>query len=501
MRRNLIGVVVVLAILGGFLALRRGGQHVVGVTLDQMLATLPPGTTATHGATDYDPLGDTLTVHDLVLNRAGRKAAFASVVTVTGARLKALQAVFDPNAYPDGRPAWTDRRPLLGHVDIKALEIEPATPDGQALTVRHVVLDQLSGRPFIRPPTLPNRSAPDFQADAMEALSFQSYAAEGIALTSQGPGQLSIGQFTMTGYDRGTLADYTIKGIDFALPAGKPPVTFSLANIDIKGIDLRAVVAALAAFAGEDPVARRKTMASAYAAMKVQTFDLDGLALKLSPGPRIGLASLHSDNSGAEGGVRRGSMALSALSIAADDTVMPAATHGMLQRFGSDRLVLDEDGEGAWNEPAHHFDLNRLDLTARDLGVLHLAASLDGVDRAALRSQDKAARRAALMNVAIVHLSAGFDDKSLVGRIIGVLAMQQNIPPEQVRAAAAMPLAALSVLIPDQPDAAAQISAFLDHPHSLRITLDPPSPVSLAQVSSLPMPERAHALGLKIEAK
>jgi hypothetical protein len=194
-------------------------------------------------------------------------------------------------------------------------------------------------------------------------------------------------------------------------------------------------------------------------------------------------------------------MTLGGLSIAADDAPMPAASHVMLQRFGTDRLVIDEDGEGAWDEAKHHFDLNRFDFTARDLGVLHVTASLDGVDRAAFGSTDTKARMAAIMNIGIVHASAEFDDRSLVGRVIGVMAMQQNVPPEQVRAAAAMPLAALSVMVPDQPDAGAQISAFLDHPHSLRITLDPPSPVSLAQVASLPMPERAHALGLKIEGK
>lgn len=497
MRRNLIGVVVVVVILGGFLALRRGGQHVVGATLDQMLAALPPGTTATHGATDYNPIDDTLSVHDLVLKRDGHKAASAAVVTVTGAQLKALQAVFDPNAYPDGHPAWTNRRALLGHLDIDALTIEPDAPDSPPLTIRHVALDRLSGRPFIRPPTAPNRSAPDFQADAASAMSFQNFAMDGVAIAQEGHGHLGVSGIGLTGYDDGTLAGGGIKGIDLTVPSGKQPLTFSLANIAIKGVDLRPVVSALSEMAGEDPLARRKTMASASAALKVQQFGMDGLAMKLSPGPRIGLASLHTENSMADG-VRHGAMTLSGLSIAADDTVMPAASHLMLQRFGSDRLVIDEDGEGSWNDAAHHFDLSRLDFTARDLGVLHATASLDHVDRAAFGSQDQAARKAAIMNIVIGHVSVEFDDRSLVGRVIGVMAMQQNIPPEQVRAAVAMPLAALSVMIPDQPDAGAQISGFLEHPHSLRITLDPPAPVSLAQVSSLPMPERAHALGLKI---
>jgi len=142
-------------------------------------------------------------------------------------------------------------------------------------------------------------------------------------------------------------------------------------------------------------------------------------------------------------------------------------------------LRIGDHGEMADGRKAQH----------RDLG---------GIDRAGLNATDPAARRAAFMGVVVSHAALWFDDKSLVGRVIGVLAMQQNATPEQVRAEAAMPLAGLSMLLPDEPDAAAQVSAFLDHPHSLRISLDPPAPVSLGAVAAAPITERAHMLGLKI---
>ncbi len=498
MRRNLIGVLVVVVIAGIVLAVRVGGRHEARVTLDQTLASLPPGTTATHGVTDYDAITDTLTIHDLVLNQDGHKLGSAGLVVTKGAHLDALRAVFDPDAYPDGKPAWTNRRALLGHLDVQSLRIEAVTPDGTPLLIRHAVLDGLTGRPFIRPPTPPNRSAADFQADVARALAFGVVAVDGVDVSTEGRGHFGIGSAGLADYDTGKLGSFHVDSIEFAAPQAKRPVSFSLAKIALAGADLRAVLTAVAASAGQDPAARRQAIAAAYAESQLAQFDMDGMALKIAPGPRVELASFHSQGSRQADGVSVGSAALRGLSVAADDSVMPEQAHAMLQRFGSDRVVLDEDTEAAWTEATKHLDLSRLDLTARDLGVLHFTASLDGIDRAGMNAPDTATRLASFMGVRVLHAALWFDDRSLVGRVIGVLAMQQNATPEQVRAEAAMPLAGLSMLLPDEPDAASQVSAFLDHPHSLRIALDPPAPVSLGQVARAPMTERAHMLGLKI---
>jgi hypothetical protein len=487
MRRNLIGVLVVLVIAAAVLAFRIGGRHEVRATLDQMLATLPPGTTATHGATDYNPITDTLTIHDLVLNHDGRKFGSAGLVVAQSAHIEAIRAVFDPDAYPDGKPAWTDRRALLGHLDIQSLRIEPGQPDSPPLLIRHATLD-----------TVANRSAADFQADAARAVTFHLVTLEGIDLSRDGQGHFGVSSASLTDYDSGQLGDGRIEGVEISVPQGSRPVSFSLAKIAIGSVDLRSVVAALGASAGQDPAARGRAVAGAFSGAHGGRFDLDGMALKITPGPRIDLASFHSQSVLKADGAAVGSGALHGLSVAAEDSVMPPATRDMMQRFGADRVVLDEDGEGTSNPATRHFDLSRLDLALHDLCTLHLTASLDGIDREGLRATDIKVRGAAIMQIVIDHAALSFDDKSLVGRVIGVLAMQQNSTPEAVRAQAAMPLAALSMLLPDEPDAAAQITAFLDHPHNLRITLDPPTPVSLAQVAAAPMQSRAHMLGLKI---
>jgi hypothetical protein len=498
MRRNLLGVLLVVALAAIFLAVRFGGRHEVRAKLDQALANLPPGTTATHGATDYDPITDTLTIHDLVLTQDGQKRGSAGLVVAKGAQLEALRAVFDPDAYPDGKPAWTDRRSLLGHLDVQSLRIEAVTPDGTPLLIRHAVVDQLSGRPFIRPPTPPNRSAADFQADVARALAFGTIEVDGVDVTREGRGHFGVSSAGLTGYDTGKLGGMRVEGVELSAPQARRPVSFSLAKIAIGGADLSAALESFAASAGQDPAARRRAVAGAYT--QVGQFDLDGMALKIMPGPRVEVASLHSQGSRQADGVSVGSASLRGFSVAADDSVMPEQAHAMMQRFGSDRLVFDEDTDAAWNQATKHLELSRLELTARDLGVLHFTASLDGIDQAGMNATDPATRRAAFMNVVIAHAALWFDDRSLVGRVIGVLAMQQNASPEQVRAEAAIPLAGLSMLLPEEPDAASQISAFLEHPHSLRISLDPAAPVRLGAVAAAPMTERAHLLGLKITA-
>jgi hypothetical protein len=500
MRPILIGVLVALIVAGGFAAVELGGSHVARTTLDETLAALPPGYTATHGGTGYDAITDTLTIHNVVLSRDGRKIGHADKVTLSGAHFAALRAVFEPDAYPQGRPAWTDRRPLLGNLAVDALDIEPDGPGSAPLTIRQIVLDGLSGRPFIRPPTPPNRSAPDFQADAGSALSFQAFNVAAIDLVDPAAGHFALSKIGIDGYDAGQSGGMRIEGMDFAATRIKVPVTFSLADIVLGAADLRPLLTALANSAGQDPRERQQALAAAYGESHLARIDVDGLALKISPGPRIGLTSMHAESKQMPDGVRDGTGALRGLSIAADDTTLPPESHLLMERFGTDRIVLDEDTAGAFNTESGHLNLQKLDMTLRDLAGLHMAASLDGFDRVAMRSTDPAVRRQAIGKITINHVALEYDDHSLIGRIIGTIAQARNVSPEDLLALAARPLMSLNMLVPDQPDAGAQVTSFLEHPHVLRITLDPPAPVSIEQLRTVPVPQRAHMLGLKISA-
>jgi hypothetical protein len=91
-----------------------------------------------------------------------------------------------------------------------------------------------------------------------------------------------------------------------------------------------------------------------------------------------------------------------------------------------------------------------------------------------------------------------WNDASLTGRLIRMAAAKQGLTPEQLKAGLALPLASLPVLMPEQPDAGAQIQAFLDGQHQLSIRLNPPTPVGLDEWKATPGPGKAALLGVQV---
>ena len=56
------------------------------------------------------------------------------------------------------------------------------------------------------------------------------------------------------------------------------------------------------------------------------------------------------------------------------------------------------------------------------------------------------------------------------------------------------------MMVPNQPDAADQLTSFLNHPGTLTITMIPPQKTTLAQIALAPVPARAQMLGFHIKA-
>jgi hypothetical protein len=106
-----------------------------------------------------------------------------------------------------------------------------------------------------------------------------------------------------------------------------------------------------------------------------------------------------------------------------------------------------------------------------------------------------------LLTTPIEHATLEWDDSGLVKRTLAAAAAQMHTTPDVIRGQMAMPLVTLGLLIPDQPDATDQVTAFLNHPHTLLVTLNPPQKVTFAEVSQAPAETRAHLLGVRIVAK
>jgi hypothetical protein len=127
---------------------------------------------------------------------------------------------------------------------------------------------------------------------------------------------------------------------------------------------------------------------------------------------------------------------------------------------------------------------------------LHISADLNGVP---LTQQDPAHMADAFRDTKLIAADIRWDDASLAGRLFKVAAAQTGKSEQELRATIAMSLLGIAAVLPDQPDAADQINAFLDGRHSLEITLAPPAPVRLGDLASVPVPDKAHVLGVKIK--
>ena len=236
---------------------------------------------------------------------------------------------------------------------------------------------------------------------------------------------------------------------------------------------------------------------SAFSGMSYESFDVAGLKVDVSPGPRISMRDLEGKFPAADGtGIRTGEGSMTGLTLALKDTVIPPTASAVIAAFGMDSLTIDVTGKAHTNEAAQHTDFAE-DIVLHSLGTLHLAADIAGYDTAAAKTDPKAALMATTLNNATI----AWTDAGLVDRSLNAAAAQMHTTPSVIRAQLAMPLVTLGLMIPDQPDATDQVTAFLNHPGTLTVTLTPPQKVTFADIAAAPTEGKAHLLGVHIQAK
>jgi hypothetical protein len=496
-RRVLLGAGAVVVVVAGFLALRSATRQQAGQAVDQglaqIVAALPPGTSLTHGSTDYNPLTSVLTVHDLVLSRADGSVVTADSMTIAGADTQSFHDVFDPARYPDGRPAWTARRLMVADVSLSGMHMAGhGKPDAEDVTFRSVTLHRLSGRPFSLPPTAENRARKSFQADAALAFSLDSLDVQGMSALSAKAEKVAIGSFLVSDYDGGKLGSAALK--DFSVEAADKhgrTVHFQLARMGVKNLDATPALEGLRQTGRSDRALLAK---SSYG-----SFGMGGLALNVPNGPLITLQDARAEQAEdtGSGGGQTGRGSLQGLTLALGDTQVPPNAQPLLEAFGMKSLTADIDASSHSQAAGRDKELKE-DITLRDLGTLHLHASISGYDASLVQP---GAPLAAIMATTLDHATVAWDDASLTSRLMAVAAAQMHTTPELIKAQLAMPIVTLGLMLPDQPDAADQVTKFLNQPHTLTVTLNPPQKVTIAEVAAAPVGMRAHLLGLHIAAE
>ena len=159
-------------------------------------------------------------------------------------------------------------------------------------------------------------------------------------------------------------------------------------------------------------------------------------------------------------------------------------------------LTLDMAVKSHGNEADKHTDFTE-QLELKNLGTLQIAADVTGYDAVLARKDAKAA----LMGTTLNHATIVWQDAGLVDRSFNAVASTMHSTAAVVRAQLAVPLVTLGLMIPDQPDATDQVSAFLNHPGTLTITMNPPQKTTIGDIAQASTPEKAHLLGVHIQAK
>jgi hypothetical protein len=533
MRRDiLIGGAVVL--VAGLIALRYAGNHVASNAVDLALTHLPPGYTATHGAIEIDPASGATHIDKLLLLRNGQPLFAADDATLTGigepdadgvparlahltahgasfltyrrvdrieldgVELHNLRALLDPASYPTGKPASTERMKLLESADIygATLHVEPPPPanGGRAVppfdvTAQHAHAAGISARLFSAPPPPNALSDPAFAADLLRAFAEESGSVEGISAQIPQGGTFTIGSDTVQGYDGGHVQSETLEAIGWV--GTRVPGSVSLQKFEMKNLDTTRLLDRLPAMLA-DP---KKAGAQLSDSVRYDSLDLHGFKADFPTAPLVTLQAVSATNSYSDAGVITGAGTLTGLAIVTTGRPLKPEAQRALQQFGMADFAIDASGKSRL-DPATGRVTGEASEVFRDLGTLHISADLDGVP---LGQQDPAHVADAFRDTKLIAADLRWDDASLAGRLFKMAAAQTGKSEQELRATISLGLMGLTAMLPDQPDAADQVNAFLDGRHSLEIKLAPPAPVRLGDLASVPVPQKAQVLGAKIK--
>jgi hypothetical protein len=528
MRKIVSALVAIVIIVGVVVFLRSTGRRAATVALDKSMANLPPGFTATHGDVAYDPILGTFSVSDLTLRKngaplftAGRLEASGMVrgadpqlpsrighltivngsippglhagrLELDGLALADLRDVVDPAYYPNGKPAWTDRRVLIEHADVTDLAADHPAPDGDqsAAHIKHIHIDGYAARPFDLPPTPENRKLPAFWAAVGRVTAEKSASAEKIDLSPDPDSHFTVATETIQGVDGGRIGSIELH--DLRADRTRQGAAVKLQDVSLQGVDATDMLPILANMP-TDPKTAGRALLGAFHIAKTH---LAGADITPQKGPHVTLASLDATQERQPDGKKASTLTAKSFTLAVDPTTLTPVQAKQLQSFGMNVFTFDLDVAGTYDPDGQRTTLSQYDLVAEGLGTLHVTATVTG--GVAAPGQNPIA---ALQTLSLGKATLRWDDHSLTNRLLALGAASKGTTPDALRAQLAMGTLALTMFMPEQPDAASQVNAFLTNPKTLTITLAPSAPVSLMTLAATPAAQRAPLLGVHIQAE
>ncbi|WP_419757929.1 hypothetical protein [Acidisoma sp.] len=397
--------------------------------------------------------------------------------------LDGLDAVFDTGRYTKDQPERTAPRPLIGRAEIMGFRSQG--DDGSA-TIDSLTLDGFAARPFAAAPTSAYVKSQAFARDAAAAISVGAAALTGLRYhddRTKLSGALSA--LSLSGYADGALAQASLDGLALT---GDGPSQITVGHFQLTGFNATKLLHDTAA------VSRKELVAAArQGEVHLGSFALDKVAVTPPTGQTITLESADQSTTGSA--PTHFKARLRGLAIPAQSN--PELAQG-LGALGVNQLVLDLDEAGSYDTARGTADLAPMVLTAQGLGSLSLSAKFTDVPQDL--SQTGSAL-AALGGIGLGPFKIRFTNDTLVQRIIAMQARAASKTPDDITDEAKLAGSfAAAALVPGQPDAGQQIAAFIANPRALTITATPAAPVPFAALLGPERDNARNALNLQLSA-
>jgi hypothetical protein len=461
--------------------------------LDQAIAALPPGTSATYKDATYSPVTHQAVVTGMTLHgeiagpnaKGGRPMPFDVTIEsleTTNANLDFVtawtSAAANPAAVPPGKALSVADAIVLKGVTFRSEAIN-ATQDSLRITHPRLypwallhegvpawkeILASLTPRQ--RPPAL-TEMEPILKAEAAIILgvAYDAYEMGPIKGTEKLP-QVDVAfearKMSGNGVDRGVISGANAEGI---MVTGNSFGAFSADRVSVSATDVREPLTRL--LNGEPP---SQAMLNG---MKIGKIEYTGMT-----GQPPGQAATHIGDLSvgpvtfAQGMPVSGSMAWHDF-VVTQSQMPDARSRDVFDRLGVDKLTISFAVAYDLDAATRRATLHDTVLKINELGTLTAAAELTDAGNSA----------AALAQAKLAHAKLRFEDASFVDRALRIGAQQSGLDPAafrgQIAAMAVQRSAALGGGNPAILAAGRSVSDFVTTPHSLTVELSPSQPVSL----------------------
>ncbi|MEQ8695753.1 MAG: hypothetical protein RLT05_04240 [Bauldia litoralis] len=354
----------------------------------------------------------------------------------SGLDLAAFVRVYDPDAYQNGvgDMAWQDGIDLVAYHDIQ-MEVPGGrfSIDGIAVENTRVRQPPIPFASFLdavmldpnMPPELMQRLSLRHLPGLLGSWSFGRVGVTGFAIDVAGIDRMAFSGFDMTDISVDGIGEIAIEGLEsavrgqFAMRLGR----FAIGDIPLGGIEgLTDLVAAIDSGKDIDPESLAPGLGFLELVdLNVQTPDIE----------RLGLARVRLDTSDYVGLFpTSASLEVSGLVIPTD-AITDRQARALLERFGYEKVDFSFFLDTAWQAAGEVLTVKDLRFGLEDMGGLAMKFAIGGFPLGA--AHDEALMMLAYPRMTLLDAEVTFEDESIVGNGLDMLAEQMNAPPETFR--------------------------------------------------------------------